>query len=228
MHVPSSVTALHLKLQLSLHTHRYKPSGYLPGLDANYYLFFFSLIFRFSSQGQHIYKVIYIFIKLRFLWENRCSINFQPAAISYVLKADCLSCALPLFVVVVVVVVVTPISLMSVSLRSAVGRRRPRSEGLFERFFVFFFTPNSTGYSPDFISVQENLAAEDSARWRQCAALAPQFHLLLPNGPKDNAIKMRDSLRPKVASLTDLGCPIFLCPPFSVNNFPPCFLDGWK
>lgn len=192
--------------------------------------FFFPLFFAFQVKDSTYTKLFTYLLSsvLRFLWENRCSINFQPAAISYVLKADCLSCALPLFFVVVVVVVVTPISLMSVSLRSAVGRRRPRSEGLFERFFVFFFTPNSTGYSPDFISVQENLAAEDSARWRQCAALAPQFHLLLPNGPKDNAIKMRDSLRPKVASLTDLGCPIFLCPPFSVNNFPPCFLDGWK
>lgn len=50
-------------------------------------------IFLFSSQGHLIYKVIYMFIKfgvkarfVRTLWENRCSINFQPAGIRVVLK----------------------------------------------------------------------------------------------------------------------------------------------
>lgn len=54
--------------------------------------------------------------------------------------------------------------------------------------------------------------------------LASELHLLVPNGPKDNAIKVKDLIRPKVMCLTDQGCPIFLCLPFSVNNFPPASL----
>lgn len=69
-----------------------------------------------------------------------------------------------------------------------------------------------------------SLAVEDRVRWRQCGMLAFQFHLLAPTGPKDNAIKVKNLLWPKVMSLTDRWCPIFLCPPFSANNFPPVSL----
>lgn len=69
-----------------------------------------------------------------------------------------------------------------------------------------------------------SLAVEDSAWWRRCGMLAFQFHLIAPTGPKDNAIKVKNLLWLEVMSLTDQRCLIFLCPPFSANNFFPVSL----